>query len=209
MRIVCISRRSVAVALAVLAIGSGFCASARGQENAPKPKVSDEPLTAEQLAVYRGFFKAWFTDGPGQANLSALTEPIHEDELGYDKKCAAFDDAEAAPAEIHRFRADDLSQLGPLKLRLLDPDKGRAEVKENDPENGMRSGKSVDDAVENGFRHGLFSLSEIRFNKQHTRAVVTYGFVCGGLCGNGGTMVMEKLSGGEWKRVRSCGGWIS
>jgi len=32
-----------------------FCAVS--QEDAPKPKVSDEPLTAEQIAVYRAVLR--------------------------------------------------------------------------------------------------------------------------------------------------------
>lgn len=201
--------RYCVVLVAAFGLAAGLGLALLGQQDKPKPKVSDQPLNAEQLAVYRGFFTSWFSDEPAQANLSVVTEPINENDMGYDKQCAALEDSEPAPRELHRFRPEDVSDLGPVKLRLIDADRGSAEVKENDPEKGMREGKTVDAAVENGFRHGLFSLSEIRFNRQHTRAAVTYSFVCGGLCGNGGTMVMARQADGKWKRVKSCGGWVS
>lgn len=82
-------------------------------------------------------------------------------------------------------------------------------MKQNDPGTAIRQGESVDEAVKNGFAHGLFTFSEIRFNKDHTIAVVSFSFVCGGLCGNGNTFVMAKRKTGEWKRVHTCGGWVS
>jgi len=82
------------------------------------------------------------------------------------------------------------------------------EVEENDPSTSIRRGSSVHSAVENGFAHGYAWLSEIRFDKSHTHAVVSYGFRCGGLCGNGETVVLEKTNG-EWKFKSQCSGWIS
>jgi hypothetical protein len=56
--------------------------------------------------------------------------------------------------------------------------------------------------------HGLATLSEIRFDKQHKHAIVSYGFYCGSLCGNGGAVVLEKVDG-AWRRKSQCGDWIS
>jgi hypothetical protein len=65
------------------------------------------------------------------------------------------------------------------------------------------------DPVEEAFANGLFTLSEIAFDTESNRALVSYSFICGSLCGSGNTWVFEKI-GGEWKRVdRSCGGWVS
>jgi hypothetical protein len=73
----------------------------------------------------------------------------------------------------------------------------------------MRKGKSVEKAVKEAFANGLFSMSEIAFDKSHRHAVVAYRFWCGALCGNGRTLVFEK-AGNEWKNTeRKCGGWIS
>jgi len=73
----------------------------------------------------------------------------------------------------------------------------------------MREGKSVEDAVRNAFATGLFSMSEIAFDKDHHHAVVSYSFWCGFLCGHGKTVVFEKVNG-MWRNTnRNCGGWVS
>jgi len=55
----------------------------------------------------------------------------------------------------------------------------------------------------------LFSVSEIAFDQQHNHAAVSYSFWCGSLCGNGATVIFEKIDG-QWKKTnRNCGGWVS
>jgi hypothetical protein len=66
----------------------------------------------------------------------------------------------------------------------------------------------IDDSVKQAFQTGLFTLSEIVFDKDHRRAVVTYSFVCGTLCGNGDTLLLKKV-GQHWRVAKRCGGWIS
>ena len=104
-----------------------------------------------------------------------------------------------SPTLVHRFRPQDLSQLGSAKINLVDPERQAKEVAENDPEKTIGKGRSIEDAVRNGFAHGLVTLSEIRFDKDHKHAIVSYGFYCGSLCGNGGAMVLEKVNG-SWQR---------
>ena len=64
------------------------------------------------------------------------------------------------------------------------------------------------DPTKPAFPTGLFTFSEIVFNKQHTRAILQYSFVCGGLCGNGDTVVLKKANG-KWKITGHCRRWIS
>jgi len=90
----------------------------------------------------------------------------------------------------------------------VDPDAQGHQVREHDPGNAIRDGKPVDNAVSEGFEHGLFTLGEIRFNRDHTRAVVSFSFWCGSLCGHGNTMLLEKKNG-AWKQKKQCGGWVS
>jgi hypothetical protein len=81
-------------------------------------------------------------------------------------------------------------------------------VHDNDPRNWIGKGNSVESAVNNAFDSGLFSLSQIAFDKQHRRALVMYSFVCGSLCGSG-VWLFENVNG-EWKRIEHlCGGWVS
>jgi hypothetical protein len=94
-------------------------------------------------------------------------------------------------------------------MKLVDPRVQSGIVRSNDPSNTIRDGKPVKDAVEAAFASGLFSMSEIAFDKEHHFAVVRYSFWCGSLCGHGSTLVFEKVNG-EWRNAnRLCGGWIS
>lgn len=198
-------RSFFAVCAAVL-----LCAQLSSAQKGTKPVVSLNPFTSEQLSVYRAALAGWMpNDGPAM-NLSIQTEPLQQT-IGYDKdRCGKGLDLEAiSESTVHRFRLQDLAQLGPEHtLTLVDPEKGSEEVRNNDPEQSMRKGKSVDEAVRNGFAHGLATLSEIQFDKSHTHAIVFYGFRCGGLCGNGATILLEKKDG-AWKIKNHCSDWIS
>jgi hypothetical protein len=142
-------------------------------------------------------------------NLSIQTRTLESSGPLGDEDCAKGLDLEPAqPAVIHLFRAQDLLQLGSTKIVLVDPERQRKQVRENDPGRTIKEGRSVADAVNNGFAHGLVTLSEIRFTKDHKLAIVSYGFFCGSLCGNGGTVVLEKTDAG-WRRKTRCGEWIS
>jgi hypothetical protein len=185
-----------------------FAAVALAAAQEAKPKVSEKPLTAEQIAIYRPILSQWMREGWNSVNLAVQTVPLDATGPSGDSECAKGLDLEPALAEVHRFRAADLAKLGSGNIALVDPDRQRDEVRENDPERTVGKGKSIEEAVNNGFAHGLFTLSEIRFDKEHKLAIVSYGFFCGSLCGNGGTMVLEKTGAG-WSRKKSCHDWIS
>jgi hypothetical protein len=184
--------------------------SARGQQVAEvKPRISDQPLTSEQLAVYRAVLTGWYEGNKAAINLAAQTDPINPSDDSFDKACLKGLLLEkATPAEVHRFRVEDAAQLGFAKLRLVDPESQAKEVHENDPDKSISEGRTVDDAVSNGFAHGLFTLGEIQFDQSHTHAIVSFSFWCGRLCGNGSTMLMEKKDG-VWVNRKQCGGWVS
>jgi hypothetical protein len=76
------------------------------------------------------------------------------------------------------------------------------------PSNTIRKGKPVKDAVAAAFTTGLFSMSEIAFDKEHRFAAVRYSFFGGSLCDHGSTLVFENVNE-EWRKVRSCGGSVS
>jgi hypothetical protein len=175
-----------------------------------KPKVSEKPLTAEQLSVYKVVLGDWMAQEMPAMNLAIQTVPLEATGPEGDGDCAKGLDLEpASVAVVHRFRQQDLVQLGRDRtFTLVDPDRQRKDVENNDPEKTIRNGSSIDDAVRNGFAHGLATLSEIQFDKKHQIAIVSYGFYCGGLCGNGGTVVLEKKDS-AWQRRGRCHDWIS
>jgi hypothetical protein len=109
----------------------------------------------------------------------------------------------------HSFHTLTPNILPGENVRLVDPNKQSKTVYHNDPSNTIGKGKSVEDAVRDAFATGLFSMSEIAFDKESHYALVSFSFRCGSLCGSGATLVFEKV-GAEWKKTdRNCGGWIS
>jgi hypothetical protein len=183
------------------------------QENVPKPKVSDAPLTSEQIAVYRAVLGDYLKGSDRVLNLANTTEPLGET----DTACVRGLDAGVAKGSasiVHRIAP---SFVADTKIVLVDSDRQQAKSKENDPQNLMR--KAIDDhqkitdaqldqSIKSAFDTGLFTLSEIAFDGEHRRAAVSYSFVCGGLCGNGNTLVLKKV-GHSWKVLKRCGGWVS
>jgi hypothetical protein len=94
-------------------------------------------------------------------------------------------------------------------MRLVDPDRQVAIVRSNDPDKTIRAGKTVADAVRDAYSAGLFSMSEIAFDKERRYALISYSYWCGALCGSGATLLFEKI-GDKWMNTgRNCGGWIS
>jgi len=169
------------------------------------------PLDADEVAIYRAVIRQWNSGERGALNVSAetfsidVTFPSQEAECG----CLAGLSPEGLLKASHSFHVLTRSDLPGKDIRLVDPNEQSALIAKNDPSVTIREGRSVHAAVENAFASGLFSLSEIAFDKERRHAVVSYGFHCGLLCGNGAMWVFEKTNG-EWKRTdRMCGGWVS
>ena len=175
----------------------------------PAPTVSKKPLTEEQVGVYHDLLMSWMQDELTTVNLAIETVPLKRE--GYEgiQDCLKDFDAEPMPPNVvHRFIAVDGWRIGGDKLRLVVGDLQNQEVEKNDPWNGIKNGKSIDDSVRNGFNHGLFTFSEIQFDKKHERAILAYSFYCGRLCGNGGTVILTKKDR-VWKTTGRCHQWIS
>ncbi len=198
------------VCFIVMFLSVSFCAVS--QEDTLRPKLSDESLTTEQIAVYRAVLKDYLKGSDGSLNVANMTEPLDQS----DKACfkgMELDVTDLATV-IHRLEP---SLVADTKIVLVDPGRQQSQIKENDPQNLMKkaiddhekvTGEQLDKSVKQAFASGLFTLSEIVFDKEHRRAVVAYGFVCGMLCGNGNTLVLKKV-GQDWKVIKRCGGWVS
>lgn len=183
------------------------------QEGALEPKLSDKPLTAEQITVYRAVLRDYLKGSDGALNLADMTEPL---DLS-DKQCfegSANDGAKDPTPVIHRFES---SMVANTKIVLVDSQQQQSKVKENDPQNLIKraiddhqnvTNEQLDQSVKQAFESGLFTFSEIAFDKEHRRAVVAYSLVCGMLCGHGSTLVLRK-NGQEWRVTKRCGDWIS
>src|SRR5205085_11380065 len=55
---------------------------------------------------------------------------------------------------------------------------------------------------------GLYGLSAVGFNRERTQALVYFWNACGGTCGDGSYVLLEKCDG-TWRIVKRMGLWVS
>ena len=192
------------------------------QNPRPKPKVSGQPLTPEQVAVYRTVLKNYLLKHSGDVlNVADTTEPLKRTGPVFDRTGPVFgycmagvelDRPGSSAPVVHKLSQ---SVLIDPRIILVEPEQQNARIKQNDPQKVVRQakahGKTVTAAEVEKFEkvaeaNGMLSLSEISFDKTHSHAVVTYSFVCGEDCGDGRIFVLEKV-GDEWKLIRGCLLW--
>jgi hypothetical protein len=180
--------------------------STNSQQERPKKNVA--PLSEDEIAIYRTVLTRW-TGRKGSLNVSAKTFPLNQtSSLIGSSDCACLQGIflEGSDA-FHSFHELTTELLSGKNALLVDAEKQSEIARDNDPH--RTRGRIAGDAVERAFDAGLFSISEIAFDKGHHYALVAYSFVCGSLCGSGATVVVEKTAG-EWKITdRRCGGWVS
>jgi hypothetical protein len=181
------------------------------QDESPKQKVSKDALSDEQLAVYRAVLNDYVKDSRGTLNLSSKTYPLVVDE-GCTQGFKREQTNNSSVTLVHAFTTAPAP-----KVVLVDPEQQESKVKQNDPQNLIKkaiderepvAGGQLDKSLKLAFSTGLFSLSEIVFDKGHRHAFVSYSFVCGSLCGHGNDLVLEKTEKG-WKVRKACSSWIS
>jgi hypothetical protein len=172
-------------------------------------------LNQDQVAIYRAVIQSWVSDDPTSLNVSARTFPLDESSpsIGVSEceclKGIQVDSLLSAFHSFHNLTPDVLPRRNVRLVGLVNANKQAIIVAGNDPGDTVGKGKSIERAVRDAFATGLFSMSEIAFDREHRHALVSYSFSCGSLCGNGATLVLEKV-GGEWKKTdRMCGGWVS
>jgi len=185
------------------------------QDETPKAKISADPLTEEQVAVYRAVLGSYSNGSKAILNVGHKTETL---DLSEDKECLKGIDLEfrKAPTQvIHRL--DDRVANAKKSIVLVDAETQQKKIEDNDPQRLIKRAiddgervteKQMDDSLHHAFAAGLFAFSEIAFDKKHQHAVLAYSFVCGGLCGHGNTIVLKKV-GEKWKQVKTCRSWIS
>jgi hypothetical protein len=206
-------RSSCAVVICSLAVSLTVVA----QNDTPKPKVSGKSLTPEQVAVYRAVLEDYTRGWKAALNLANKTEPLEESGPFSTEGCIQGLQLEAGENSVPVIHQLDSSVTLNLRIVLVDPHRQQEKIKKGDPQNLIKKSiddhekvtdKQLDNSVKQAFNNGLFTLSEIRFNKEHRRAVLTYSFTCGMLCGHGNTLILKKV-GEKWKVDKKCGGWIS
>ena len=174
-------------------------------EDSTEPVRLQRSLTTDEAAIYASLIEHWNKQRT-PLNLSRRTIPLYRNISDCD--CLKDIDFESLTRASRSFRFLPRS-ISSKFIRLVDEDSQIALVQTSDPENTIRAGGSVDAAVSEAFANGLFEVSEIAFDKTGQKAIVSYSFRCGQLCGNGGVRSFEKVNG-AWKQAQqTCGGWMS
>ena len=182
---------------------------------AKKAQLSGNPLTKEQVAVYRAVLGDYTKEVEDSLNLDSKTEPLDRSGHFFDDGCA--EGLELENTSVPMIHHLDRRVVTSSKIVLADGDRQQKTIAENDPQNLVKkaveghenvSDKQLKDSVTQAINTGLFTFSEIAFDKPHRHAVVSYAFVCGGLCGHSNTVVLKK-NRRTWKIINTCGGWIS
>jgi hypothetical protein len=189
------------VALVIfLACGWPF-ASAQQQPSKP----ASAPLSAEAAQIYAAFLDSYVGTGQRRVNLIETTSVFHVSDSEKAAPCMKHFEPEALEEKSQTIHFFDAALINGRPIQLVDPQT----TKIRDPEDAMKKGASVDEAVKAGFAAGQLRLSEIVFNKVHTFAIFSYVFHCGQLCGSGGNVLLERRKKVWVRSEEGCGTWIS
>jgi hypothetical protein len=106
----------------------------------------------------------------------------------------------------------DPSMVSDTKVVLVDPELQERVIKENDPQKLMKKAidyhekvtrEQFEESLKQASQSGLFTLSEVVFDREHHRAAVAYSFACGMSCGDDNTVLLKK-SGQDWRVTKKC-----
>lgn len=162
--------------------------------------------TDDAKAIYAAFLGQWKgKEGAPLQVANAAAEPTPEEIKEY-SECASGKKG----GSVHWTQSTSATELEAVLsslagVKLVDAKKWEAA----DPGDLIAKGQSVDAAVRSGFDRGLMTLSAISFNETHDIAMFSYSFVCGRLCGNGGTVMFNRTSSGWVQNKRRCRSWLS
>lgn len=158
-------------------------------------------LTTDEVVLYKLVLAQWLGKDRHPLTLSRETYPF--DVISEPPPCVCmkgfeFESLSLASHSVHTLTPKVLPRNN---IRFLE-ENGAATYSSMSKEEAQRNPISDPE-------HGVFSLSEIVFDREHRRALVSYSYGCGLLCGSGRTLVFEKV-GNEWKLQKlECGGWVS
>ena len=170
--------------------------------------LAQEPLSSNSVAIYRAFLTNYYGRSRGPINIIDETS-LFGFEMGEQGSASCLKEAQlhATPSEQRHVLNRSIIPDG-MTAHFIPPEDRDKSLR--DPGDAIRSGGSVDDAVKKGVEAAVITLSEIVFDANHTHAILSYSFVCGNLCGNGGAVRFQKNSHGVWVESNGrCGEWVS
>lgn len=168
----------------------------------PAAQAGETGLASETAKVYQAFLRSWQGKSQAPLNVAAAAEPLSPQDLKDISSCAG----DGGEWQVATSSAPLATQLNAIpSIHLVRP----GESKIMDPRKLIARGVPVDEAVEQGVSHGLLTLSLVAFERSGQRAALNYSFVCGALCGSGGTVLLERTPQGWVRRNALCNSWMS
>jgi hypothetical protein len=160
---------------------------------ASKPESSKEPLTDEQVSVYRAFLENMLTSSRLDLPLHLVNEtnPFVLSTFLLNQECVKSLQLEDATDSAHVRHKLGEGVILNLKIVLVNPVKQRGR-----PDKGDSANRAIDNE-----QH--LSLSEILFDKDHQHAVVSYIFEGDGIVGAVQSQIFKK-SGDKWDFDTQC-----
>jgi hypothetical protein len=169
--------------LACLLLAIVFQTGELKAQEVPATSSPAQPASAEVLVIYRNFLKTYIKGTRSALNVARTTIPFKPDDSNREDCLTAFSDDDLKVTSSHSFTPDAFPGAA---VKLVAP----------------RHDTS------GGFTPDTFTFSDIVYDASHTHAAFSYAYICGGLCGNGSTVVYVR-AGGVWKPAATqCPSWI-
>jgi hypothetical protein len=153
-----------------------------------QPVSSASPLSAAQLAVYRGFLQK-FSPSLHFRNLSNVTVTFDFKGFPEERSCLRGIELEKNSEPFRTTHALPQEITKGMDIRLVDTVQERELLQQRDRLSKDPNEPALDDPRANS---NVLVLSEIVFDTKHQFAVVKYLLLCGQHCLSGATLVMEK-----------------
>lgn len=169
------------------------------------------PLTTDARDVYAAFLDVYVPalkrsagSNPAFVNLANTTAPLDlAAELKEDKDCfhgMTFENIKRARKQVHTL---DLALVSRQDIKLVNS------MQVSAIRQAITHGVPAATAGEMRLEANLLEISEIAFDTTRRFAAIRYGFSCGQLCGEGGTVIFDKTADGWRDSHRGCLGWIA
>lgn len=151
----------IAFAIGLASVSTAGCApTASGQ-----PSVPDSSISKDEMAVYEVVLASWLDQERGQQLVNEqLSAPPSKEDSEFGDCTKGLDFSAAPPGEGKKSLAGvHFNRNG---IKLIDGSKWSPA----DPGQGIAEGKSVDEAVREGFSKSLISLSDHLQSRRQGRA---------------------------------------
>jgi len=158
-----------------------------------QPVSSASPLSAEQIAVYRGFLQK-ISPYLHFRNLSNVTVTFDFKGFPEGRPCLRGIELEKNSEPFRTTHALPQDVTRGMDVRLVDTVQKRELLQQRDALPKDKDEPALDDRRA---RTNVLVLSEIVFDKKNQFALVKYLLLCGEHCLSGATLVMEKVDH-EW-----------